>query len=206
MQVQFWFDFASPYSYVASERIEALATAHGATLDWCPLLVGILLKRKSPDGSPFQYASEAEHRYRRRDIERLCLRHHLPLVWPTGYPRGSLLAMRTAYVAREQGWGAAFARQVFRANFAHDRDIGKAEVVAELIDACNRPAATVLELAQSAENKSAFAAHVDQGIARGIFGVPSVVIGSEIFWGNDKLEEAFEWGQREGSLSGSAPS
>src|SRR6516162_4504098 len=139
MQIQFWFDFASPYAYVASERIETLARSHGATVDWCPLLLGVVLKRKSADGSPFQRATEAEHRYRRRDIERLCIRNGLPLVWPTGFPRGSLLAMRTAYVAREQGWGREFANQVFRANFVHDRDIAKTEVVADLIEACKRP-------------------------------------------------------------------
>ena len=182
MQIQFWFDFASPYAYVASERIETLARSHGATVDWCPLLLGVVLKRKSADGSPFQRATEAEHRYRRRDIERLCIRNGLPLVWPTGFPRGSLLAMRTAYVAREQGWGREFANQVFRANFVHDRDIAKTEVVADLIEACKRPSGSVLELAQSEGNKKAFLDHVEQAIARGIFGVPTVVVGDELFW------------------------
>ena len=196
MQIQFWFDFASPYAYVASERIETLARSHGATVDWCPLLLGVVLKRKSADGSPFQRATEAEHRYRRRDIERLCIRNGLPLVWPTGFPRGSLLAMRTAYVARGQGWGREFANQVFRANFVHDRDIAKTEVVADLIEACKRPSGSVLELAQSEGNKKAFLDHVEQAIARGIFGVPTVVVGDELFWGNDKLEEAFEWVER----------
>ena len=105
--------------------------------------------------------------------------------------------MRTAYVAREQGWGREFANQVFRANFVHDRDIAKTEVVADLIEACKRPSGSVLELAQSEENKKAFLEHVEQAIARGIFGVPTVVVGDELFWGNDKLEEAFEWVERE---------
>jgi len=100
-QLEFWYDFASPYSYIAAARICGLAPELRARFVWKPFLLGPIFKMKSGGVSAFhnQKPGPSEKRYRRRDVERLCERYGLPLRWPTAYPRGSLLATRVALIA-----------------------------------------------------------------------------------------------------------
>lgn len=195
--LEFWFDFASPYSYLAASRIEALIQrAPGGPaihLLWKPLLLGPIFQRRPHHPSPFQEAAPAEQRYRRRDIERLCDLYGLPLTWPRAYPRGSLLATRIALLAADEGWGGAFARAVFAANFAADRDIGSAEVIGDLLRQLGQEAETLLGRAAEPATKARLKAEIEQAMQKGIFGAPSFLVGEELFWGNDRLEQAIAW-------------
>ena len=191
--LEFWFDFASPYSYLAAARIERAVAGTGVAVEWRPFLIGPLLARRPDRPTPFQEAPPAQARYRRRDVERCCERAGVPLRWPSTYPRGSLLATRVALLAVDEGWGAVFARAVYRANFVEDRDIGDAATVAALIEALGRPAAPLLERATAPAHKARLAGEVERAAAKGIFGAPSFVAGDELFWGNDRLEAAVEW-------------
>jgi 2-hydroxychromene-2-carboxylate isomerase len=191
--LEFWFDFASPYSYLAATRIERAVAGTGIAIDWRPFLIGPLLARRRDRPTPFQQAAPVQARYRRRDIERCCERAGVPLRWPSNYPRFSLLATRVALIAIDEGWGPDFAHAVYRANFVEDRDIGADATVVALVEELGRPAAALIERATAPAHKARLAGEVERAAGKGIFGAPSFVVGDELFWGNDRLDAAVEW-------------
>jgi 2-hydroxychromene-2-carboxylate isomerase len=191
--IEFWYEFASPYSYLAAGRIEALAAEKRLAINWRPFLLGPIFTSRAHDPSPFQHPSPVQRRYRWRDVQRLCAAVGLPLRLPSTYPRNGLLAARIALIAIDEGWGPAFTRAAFHANFAEDRDIAALEVIGALVAALGHDAAAVLERAASPANKERLKASGDAAIRRGIFGAPSFLVGAELFWGNDRLEQAVAW-------------
>lgn len=204
-RVEFWYEFASPYAYLAAARIERLVAGHGIELDWRPFLLGPILKQRPQDSSSFQNPSPAQRRYRWRDIQRLCAAERLPLRRPSVYPRNGLLAARVALVAKDQGWGPAFTRAAYHANFAEDRDIAATAVIGALVRALDHDADAVLAQASSPANKARLAGEVEAAIARGIFGAPSFVVAGELFWGNDRLAQAIDWALSRPDLPPLAP-
>ncbi|HZB92889.1 MAG TPA: 2-hydroxychromene-2-carboxylate isomerase [Stellaceae bacterium] len=191
--LEFWYDFASPYSYLAAGRIEGLAAGKMLAILWRPFLLGPIFRMRPHDPSPFQNPSPAERRYRWRDVQRLCAAAGLPLRLPSVYPRNGLLAARIALIAVEEGWGPAFTRAAFHANFAEDRDIAAPAVIGALAAALGRDPAALLERAQSPGNKERLRGRIEAAMGRGIFGAPSFLVGEELFWGNDRLEQATAW-------------
>lgn len=191
--IEFWFDFASPYARISAARIERLALGQPLALVWRPFLIGPLLAKRPGQASPFQNAPPAQARYRRRDVERLCRDEGLPLTWPSIYPRGSLLASRVAIIGTGQGWCPAFARAVFEANFAEDRDISAEPVVTEILTRLGLPAGALIAEAGSEAVKQRLKDAVAEAEQRGLFGTPSFLVGDELFWGNDRLEQAIAW-------------
>ncbi|HEX7968821.1 MAG TPA: 2-hydroxychromene-2-carboxylate isomerase [Stellaceae bacterium] len=193
--VAFWYEFASTYSYPAALRIERLATSAGVIIAWRPFLLGPIFAGQGWSDSPFNLYP-AKGRYMWRDLERICAGEGLPLRRPSVFPRNSLLAARAALVAAEEGWCAEFTRAVYRANFAEDRDIAAAEVIGAIVAALGREAPAVLARAQSPEIKARLKAQTEEAMALGIFGAPSFTVDDELFWGNDRLEQALAWARR----------
>ena len=191
----FWYEFASTYSYPAAMRIERVATAAGVDVEWRPFLLGPIFQRQGWHDSPFNLYP-AKGQYMWRDLDRLCAAEHLPLRRPSVFPRNGLLASRVALIAREEGWCEDFSRAVYHANFAEDREIADAAVITDIIRSLGRDPAPALEGAGSAVIKERLRAQTDDAIARGIFGAPSFTIGSELFWGNDRLEQAIAWARK----------
>jgi 2-hydroxychromene-2-carboxylate isomerase len=191
--VEFWYEFASPYSYLAAARIERLMAGTSLRLAWRPFLLGPILAQRAHDPSPFQNPTPAQRRYRWRDVQRLSAVEALPLRLPSTYPRNGLLAARVALVAVAEGWGAAFTQAVYHANFAADRDIAADEVIAAIIGTLGHEPAAILQRARSDDTKARLRAQGEEAIRRGIFGAPSFVVGDELFWGNDRLEQALAW-------------
>ncbi|MDM0116024.1 2-hydroxychromene-2-carboxylate isomerase [Variovorax sp. J22R133] len=198
--LEFWYDFASPYSYIAALRVEQLTSAANVGICRRPFLLGPIFKRRSGGASPFQNPAPSEQRYRRRDVERICQRFDLPLRWPSAYPRGSLLATRIALLAADEGWCSQFTQSVFHANFAEDRSISSEAVVRELLAELGRDADAILAKATSEALKTRLMDQVDAAISQDIFGAPSFVIGGELFWGSDRLDQAIEWATQRPSL------
>ncbi len=190
--VQFWFEFASTYSYIAAHRVETVAVAAGVPVEWKPFLLGPLFRRQGWNDSPFNLF-EARGRYMWRDIERLCMKYDAPLRRPTVFPRNSLLPARVALLGAGQDWLPAFARAVYRANFAEDRDISDPAEIEEILRALNQDAPSLLASAVDPENKERLRNQTEHAWEIGIFGAPSFVIGAEVFWGNDRLEDALDW-------------
>jgi 2-hydroxychromene-2-carboxylate isomerase len=191
--LDFWFEFASTYSYPAAMRIGAAARARGATVRWRPFLLGPLFKASGWTTSPFNIYP-AKGRYMWRDLERICGALNLPFAEPPGFPQNTLLPARVALVALAQTWGEDFCRGVYRAEFGDRRNIGEPAAIADILRALGQDADAVLAQAQSDEIKTRLRTQTQEAAARGIFGAPSFVTeDGELFWGNDRLEAALDW-------------
>lgn len=187
-QLDFWFEFGSTYSYPAAMRIESLASRHGIPVAWRPFLLGPIFREQGWDDSPFNLYP-AKGRYMWRDLERICVEQKLAFRRPSTFPRSGLLAARLACVASSEAWLPEFVRRVYLANFAEDREIADARVLESILVSLNQPAALLRE-AQSPEAKARLRSQTDEAKSLGIFGAPTFVAGSELFWGNDRLESA----------------
>ncbi|MBX6327409.1 MAG: 2-hydroxychromene-2-carboxylate isomerase [Pseudolabrys sp.] len=191
--LDFWFEFASTYSYPAAMRVALLAERAGIVVRWRPFLLGPIFKAQGWNDSPFNLYP-AKGRYMWRDLTRICAAQNLPFKRPTTFPQNTLLATRVALVALAQGWGEDYCRAIYTAEFADGRDIGGADTVAAVIAAQGKEAEAVLEEAASERVKNALREQVAEAQRLGIFGAPSFVTADgELFWGNDRLEAALEW-------------
>jgi 2-hydroxychromene-2-carboxylate isomerase len=191
--LDFWFDFASTYSYPAAARIGALAAEAGVQLRFRPFLLGPIFKAQGWDSSPFNlYPAKGRNMW--RDLERLCDDAGLPFRRPEPFPQNSLLPARVALVGLAQGWGEAFCVEVFGAQFGDSRRIDEAATLAEILSRLGADAQAVLASAQSDDNKVRLRAQTEAAQRLGIYGAPSfVTAGGELFWGNDRLEQALRW-------------
>lgn len=193
--VEFWFEFASTYSYLSVMRIERAAAATGVDIEWKPFLLGPVFLALGWNDSPFNIYPP-KGRYMWRDLERLAEKEGLPFRRPSRFPRNGLLAARVALVGVEEGWVAAFARAVMTANFAEDREIGEEAVIVEILGTLGLPGAEVITRAQADANKLALRCQTERAAELGLFGAPSFRVGEELFWGNDRLEDALAWARR----------
>ncbi len=191
---EFWYEFGSTYSYLTVSRIGDLAHAAGVTVSWRPFLLGPIFEKQGWDDSPFN-VYPAKGRYMWRDMERLCVKYGVPFARPSRFPRSGLLAARVACLASAESepWLPDFVGAVFRANFAEDREIGDTAEVRSILDELGQPGAELVERAQIPENKQRLRDHTQRAIELGIFGAPSFIVGGELFWGNDRLEDALVW-------------
>lgn len=190
--VEFWYEFASTYSYLSAMRIETLASDYGVEIAWRPFLLGPIFKKQGWPTSPFNLYPAKGH-YMWRDMERLCRQYGLPFTLPSPFPQDALLAARIAHAAQNQPWIGAFTRAVFIAEFGQGLNIADESLMAELLLEIGAPARTALSTAQSRENKISLRAAVTEAEKLGIFGAPSFVIpGGDLYWGDDRLEQALE--------------
>ena len=194
--LDFWFEFASTYSYPAAMRIADAATARGVAVRWRPFLLGPIFKAQGWDTSPFNLYP-AKGRYMWRDLERTCDALGLPFQRPTVFPQNTLHAARVALVGLARDWGEDFCRAVYAAEFGAGRNIGEADVLAGMLSACGQDAQAVMREAQSDAIKNALRAQTEDAARLGIFGAPSLITADgELFWGNDRLEAALDWAAR----------
>ena len=192
--LHFWFEFASTYSYLSVARIEDEAAVAGVSVRWEPFLLGPIFAEQGWDDSPFN-VYPTKGRYMWRDLERLCDKYGIPFAKPSRFPRNGLLAARVACLARatSERWLPEFVRAVFRANFAQDREIGDATELRSILDSLGQPGAQLVEQAQAPDNKQRLRDQTQRAVEVGIFGAPSFIVGEELFWGNDRLEDALRW-------------
>ena len=152
-KIEFWFDFASTYSYPAAMRIEALAGSHGCIVQWRPFLLGAIFQKQGWNDSPFNIYP-AKGRYMWRDLERLCASLEIPFRKPSQFPRNGLTAARVACANAGAAWIALFVRRVYEANFAHDLDIAQPSVLVDCLDRLVDDRAAILATARGNEAKS----------------------------------------------------
>ena len=191
--IEFWFEFASTYSYVGAMRIEQECARAGVALRWRPFLLGpIFTEQLGIQDSPFN-VQPARGRYMWRDLERLCRKHGLEWRKPSTFPRRSVLPARVACALEGDPRQGDCVRALFRANFAEDRDIGEPSVVAGALGGCGADAEAVLARAASPEAKAALRANTERARASGIFGAPNCLVGSELFFGQDRIDDAIAW-------------
>jgi 2-hydroxychromene-2-carboxylate isomerase len=183
-QPVFYFDLGSPYSYLAAERINSVLPEPPV---WQPVLLGALFKHYdrgswSETGKRGEGMAEVERRARERGLP--------PVRWPEPWPGNTLVAMRAATYAAQIGRAVSFSLAAFRQAFAAGRDLSDPDNVLLAAAACELHPKAVLTAVESQGVKDALRAATDSAAERGVKGVPSVVIGEEVFWGDDRLEEA----------------
>lgn len=194
-ELEFWFDFGSNYSYLAMMRIERLASLHGVRVKLKPFLLGPIFKSFGWDSSPF-VLQQRKGEYTWRDMERQCAKFGLPWTKPGNFPRRALLPLRVALNGADQPWAWEFCKQVMHMNFVADREIDDPVLVAEILASLALPAEELIAAAQSEGGKAALRAQSEEAARRGVFGAPTFFIGDELFWGNDRLEDALEFAAR----------
>ena len=196
-KVDFFFNFGSTYSYLAIMRLEAEASKAGVEIRWRPFNVRKLFVEQT--NIPFPKEKAAKLAYMWRDIERRAGRFGLDWNGIPPYPVDrSGLANRLGVIAGNEGWAPAFTRLAYRAWFIDHKDFGQPEVAHALLSELGHDASALIERANSDEGRAAFDAETDVARSLGIFGVPTFAAGTEIFWGHDRMEDAFIWalGQR----------
>lgn len=196
-EVEFWLDFGSNYSYLAAMRIEALATQRGVRIAYRPFLLGPIFASHGWASSPFVLHKQ-KGAYVWKDMQRQCAKFGIPWKKPTDFPRSALLPMRVAVAATGEPWVGRFVAEILRRNFAEDEDIDSAPVVARALEAIGQESpARWVAAAQDDAVKLALRRQGDEAQARGIFGAPMLCVGDEMFWGNDRLEDALEFAARQ---------
>lgn len=191
--LDFWFEFASSYSYLSVMRIEPLARDAGVTINWRPFLLGPVFLSLGWNDSPFNIYPP-KGRYMWRDLARLAARYQLPLAMPSRFPRNGLLAARVAILGATEPWIGEFSRAVMHANFAADQDIADPAVIHAILTRLGLPADALLADATGDANKLALRRQTEKAAELGLFGAPSFITpDGEMFWGNDRLEDALAW-------------
>jgi 2-hydroxychromene-2-carboxylate isomerase len=196
--LDFWFDFASTYSYPAALRIGPLAAEAKVQVRFRPFLLGPIFKTQGWDTSPFNlYPAKGRNMW--RDLERLCEDLSQPFRKPDQFPQNSLLPARVALAGMDQGWGEAFSVAVYRAQFAEGGRIDDPATLAAILSGLKVDAKAALDLAQSDDNKLRLRAVTEEAARLGVFGAPTfTTAGGELFWGNDRLEQALRWAKKGG--------
>ena len=188
--IEFWFEFASTYSYLSAMRLPDAARSAGLEVVWRPFLLGPILAEQGWSGSPFSVLP-AKGAYMWRDVERRAARLGLGFRRPDPFPQNGLLAARvaTAALGEEAAAAVAFVQKVYLAQFDAGRDISDPAVIAECASTAGLSDGAV-EAAQDPGTKQALRESTEQAKGRGLFGAPSFTVRGELFWGDDRLEDA----------------
>jgi 2-hydroxychromene-2-carboxylate isomerase len=123
-------------------------------------------------------------------MARQCRKYGLRWVQPGTFPRLGVLPLRVALLGAEQPWIGAFCRQVMELNFVLDEDINRPDHLTRILLGLDLPASAILDQAQAEPTKALLREQTEQARARGIFGAPTFFVGTEMFWGNDRLDDA----------------
>jgi 2-hydroxychromene-2-carboxylate isomerase len=191
--LDFWFDFASTYSYPAAMRIRRLADEAGIAVRFRPFLLGPIFTAQGWTTSPFNlFAAKGQNMW--RDLERICADAGLPFRRPEPFPQNSVLAARVALVGLARTWGEAFCVAVFEAQFGEGRSIADADAIADILLRLDVAPKEALAAATSDDNKLSLRAQTEEAQRQGVFGAPTFIAADgELFWGNDRLERALLW-------------
>jgi 2-hydroxychromene-2-carboxylate isomerase len=185
-EVSFYFDLGSPFAYLAAERI---ADTLPLTPSWQPVSLGALFKLTGR--SSWALGDPARRQAGMAEVERRARLYGLaPVRWPDPWPSNYLFAMRAATFAQQSGYGQAFARQAFRHAFRDGHDLATREHVLEVARQVGLDPDAVAQVAVEERVKLALRQATDAAHALGVFGVPTVAVGAELFWGEDRLSDA----------------
>ncbi len=183
-EVEFYFEFASPYAYLSSRTIEALCGREGVGLVWKPIMLGPIIQRT---GARPLFVDGIRGEYAKMDSERLARRAGIPFRhWPSE-PVNSLKAARAALYLKRGPHQAAFIHGCFRAHFAEGRDLYDDEVLLEIAGSLDVDGETLLTAIADPEIKQLLIDETEAAYRRGVFGSPTFFFGEEMLWGNDRL-------------------
>jgi 2-hydroxychromene-2-carboxylate isomerase len=182
-ELEFFYDFVSPYSYLASGRVEAVAARAGATVRFKPFLVGAVHKATA-NHAPLETPAKLRHMW--VDLQRWAKRLGVPLTLPPAFPVSSILALRVALAAEAEGKLVPFTHAVFRAFWGEGKDLTSPDLLVSLASGVGLDGAATV--ARAPDFKAALVANTQSAIDRGSFGAPTFFVGDEMFIGNDRLD------------------
>ena len=190
--IEFWFDFSSPYSFLASERIDDLAAKHGRQVKWRPMMLGAAFKAS---GLPLLLSVPLKGEYSKRDLQRSARFLGIPYKFPPAFPVTTLAAARGYYWLHGQDCAKAreFAHAVFRAYWVEGRDVGELSIVLEIADALGIDREAFAAAIATPEIKERVKQETEAAIAKGMFGAPYFIVDGEPFWGVDRLPQIDRW-------------
>ena len=190
--IRFYFDFSSPYSYLASEKIDALAKQHGRRVQWRPILLGAIVKTL---GTVTLTSQPGQADYSVHDFARSARFMDIPYAHPQNFPISTVAAARAYYWLHGQDCTRArqFAHEIFRAYFTEGRDVSAADVVLELAQKVDADRTALAACMNEPAIKERLRAETEAALAAGIFGVPWIVVDNEPFWGADRLPQIEKW-------------
>ena len=187
--IEFWFDFGSNYSYLSVMRV----VRNGIDVVWRPFLLGPIFQSFGWNNSPFVLQKE-KGEYTWRDMARQCAKYGIPWRMPTEFPRLGVLPLRIMLVAEGQPWAGEFARRVMLRNFHLDQEIQSKDAMTSILVDLGLPAAEIIAAATSDATKARLREQTESAKTRKIFGAPTFFARGEMFWGNDRLDDALRYG------------
>ena len=191
--IEFYFDFSSPYGYLASEKIEALAAKHDRAVNWRPVLLGVIFKQTG--AAPLTQVP-LKGDYSRHDMERSARLHGIAgFRMPSKFPIPSQAAARIVLWAqkRDAALATRIVHALYRAFFLEDRDISDPDTAVAVAATCGVEAAAARAAIEDPAIKDALKRANDEAIAKGVFGSPFIVVDGEPFWGLDRLDQVDRW-------------
>lgn len=189
--LEFWFDFHSPWAYLAATRIEALAARHKLSLRWRPLHLPRLIAEIGGRRPLEENASFVA--WYKQDLQDWAALHGVTIRYHPDYPLRPARALRAALRAEELGAAPAFTLAVYRAYWSEGRDITDLATLAELAAGCGLDGAAIAAAAIDPGYGRRLEANNGEAIARGLFGVPSMICRGKLFFGNDRLDLMERW-------------
>ena len=190
--IEFYFDFSSPYGYLAACEIDALAERHNRKVEWRPYLMGAVMKLT---GRKPLVDSDIVAKYTANDLSRTARRIGVPFSLPSPFPVATVAACRAYYWLAEQDAEKAkgLAMALYTAFFVDGKNIGESDAVLEVAEATGIDRDALSEALQNPAVKEKLKKVTDDAAARGIFGSPFVIIDGEAFWGHDRFEQIDRW-------------
>jgi len=185
--LEFFYDFVSPYSYLAATRVEAEVAKVGGTVRFRPFLLGGVF---NATGNRAPIETAAKGRYLPTDLSRWAKRLGVPLAWPAKFPVLTVLPLRAAFAAEKLGKLLPYTHSMYRAYWVEGRDVSDASVVEDVATKAGLPGAALI--AEAPSYKEALKAQTQEAVDRGSFGAPTFFVGQEMFIGNDRLDFAIE--------------
>lgn len=190
--IDFYFDFASPYGYFASLRIDELAARHGRSVAWRPILLGAVFK---VTGMKPNMQQPLRGDYLQHDVTRIARLMGCPFTFPAAMPVNPVAASRAYWwrAGQDPESAKALARALYHAHWGEGRDIGNPEAVLDVAGAVGLDPAAVAAGLQEQGVKDRLREETERAIQRGVFGSPFVLVGDEPFWGWDRLDMIDRW-------------
>jgi 2-hydroxychromene-2-carboxylate isomerase len=179
----FFFDFSSPYSYLASTQIPGIEGRTGARARLLPITLGGVRKSTGHQMPPPQQLT-----YMAEDTSRWAHKYGVPMQIPAAFPVSTILPLRASLAAIHQGKGEQAVRALFQTYWTEGKDISQPEVVEAALDGAGLAGAALVARAHLQDIKDELRRNTDLALRRGVFGVPTIFVGERSFWGNDRLE------------------
>ncbi len=196
-EIDFWFSIGSTYTYLSVTRLAEVSQNTGASFSWKPFSVRKIMREM--DNIPFPPNKQTKVEYMWRDIERRARDYGFVANVPAPYPLQELdLANRVAVLAMQEGWCEDYVRETYRLWFVDGHEAGSDVNLTQTLSEIGQDKLRVLELACSSDVEATYLNQTENAKQAGIFGSPSFIVDGELFWGDDRLEDAINWASKDG--------